>query len=179
MKEIKLKGYQLEFDSIDAYFEKYDHIYFVFLRQLGCIFCRDLVGILKSQVEIMPRFPKLLFFHPGNLEQGEFYFSDKFPSAEAVADPNGEIYGTFNFHEGKWYELFHPKTFAKAFQAYRRGARQGETMGNVKFMGGVLLYKNGELFWEHRSKYAGDLPSVSTMIGKAKEAGVDVFNTAP
>ena len=79
----------------------------------------------------MPKFPKLLFFHPGNLEQGEFYFSDKFPSAEAVADPEGEIYGSFNFHEGNWFELFHPKMFAKAFQAYQRGQDRGKQQGII------------------------------------------------
>ena len=41
-EEIKLKGYQLELDSIEAYFEKYDFIYFVFLRQLGCIFFAEI-----------------------------------------------------------------------------------------------------------------------------------------
>lgn len=177
MIDKKLDGYNLEFNTLEQYLEKYPNIYFVFLRQLGCIFCRDLVGTLKSQVEMMPHFPKILFFHPGNIEQGIFYFSEKFPTSSAVADPKGEIYNAFSFHEGSWIELFHPMMFVKAIGAYKRGARQGsDVQGNYKFMGGVMFYQNKELKWEYRSRYAGDLPGVSKLIAIAQDNGLKLFD---
>src|ERR1700729_3230599 len=64
----------------------------VFLRHLGCLFCREwLVGLHKS-TESDPTFPKALYFHTGTVAQGDAFFSAYAPGVRAVSDPDQRFY---------------------------------------------------------------------------------------
>ena len=134
----------------------------VFLRHLGCIFCREVVADLRDAAG-RSGLPPILFVHPAKVAEGDEFFAKFFPEAKAVSDPDCTLYEAFGIGRGGLGELFSPSVWACGFRAMKRGHGVGKVAGDPWRMPGFFLLRDGEIAWEHRSRHAADHPDFSSL----------------
>jgi hypothetical protein len=144
----------------------------VFLRQLGCIFCRETVGRLREASERRSDFPPLLFFFQGSGTEGRVFLSRSWPEARAVADRPKRFYEAFGVERGGVLELFGPGVWSAHRRARAAGFEQGERVGDVRMMPGVFWVEGGRVRWRHVFRHAGDAPDFERIPELARREGV-------
>lgn len=130
----------------------------VFLRQLGCIFCREMVGSLRAAAQADPSFPKVLLFFQGTGTEGRVFLSRLWPEASAVADRPKRFYEAFGVERGGMVKMFGPGVWSARRRAKGAGFEQGERLGDAFMMPGVFWAEDGRIRWVHEFRHAGDAP---------------------
>ena len=130
----------------------------VFLRQLGCIFCRETVGRLRATTAARSDYPGVLFFFQGTSTEGRVFLSRAWPEARAVADRQKRFYEAFGVARGGLRQMFGPGVWAARRRAADAGHAQGERLGDVWMMPGVFWVEGGRVVWRHAYGHAGDAP---------------------
>jgi len=130
----------------------------VFLRQLGCIFCRAMVGALRDASTRNPGYPPVLLFFQGTGTEGRVFLSRSWPEASAVADRPKRFYEAFGVERGGLWEMFGPGVWSARRGARAAGFEQGKTLGDAFMMPGVFWVEDGRVRWRHRFRHAGDAP---------------------
>ncbi len=102
---------------------------FVFLRHLGCVFCREQVARLREASEADPDFPSVLFFFQGTSTEGRVFLSRFWPGARAVADRPLRFYGAFGITRGSLRQTLGPAVWSAQRRARAAGFEQGERSG--------------------------------------------------
>lgn len=129
----------------------------VFLRHLGCVFCRESVRDLRRETDGTPG-RRVVFVHQGTVAEGDAVIGRLWPGAPAVADPEGVLYDAYGVERGGAARLFGPRTVACALRAVARGNMVGVPAGDVRTLPTAFLVDGGRVVWEHRGAHAGDLP---------------------
>jgi hypothetical protein len=130
----------------------------VFLRQLGCLFCRETVGDLRAATARDAAFPPLLLFtQSGRMELLAFLRRD-WPAARAVSDPEQRFYAAFGVQRMSPLGLLRPSLRSAARRAREKGYAGGERSGDVWRMPGVFLVRGERVVWSHAFRHAGDHP---------------------
>ncbi|TGL63803.1 SelL-related redox protein [Leptospira sarikeiensis] len=137
----------------------------VFLRHLGCIFCRETVEDLRLFSSEMAALPPILFVYPDTLRKGEDFFSRFWPEAKVVADPSAVLYGMANVQEGNLLELAGPEVWVSAVRALAKGNFYGVQGRHLLRMPGVFLVLKDRILWEHQYRHIGDEPDWSKLPG--------------
>jgi hypothetical protein len=132
----------------------------VFLRHLGCLFCRQQVSLLQ---DVAP--DRLLFVSHGSqpaVQQFKQVFS---PNHRIVSDPEMQLYTKFGLKKGGIGQMLNPLVIIRGAQASARGHRQTKPGQDPWVLGGwVLIGPNGEPLVCHAAKDAADVLSAEDAL---------------
>lgn len=98
-------------------------------------------------------FPRVLFVHQGDVEQGEEFFDKFYPDAAAVADPNLELYRAFGVEKGGWSQFVKPGYWGSVLRAMSHG--MGKPQGDVMRNPGAFLVRDGEIVLRQEFEHFG------------------------
>ncbi|MCR9143536.1 MAG: SelL-related redox protein [bacterium] len=137
-------------------------IIFVFLRHLGCTFCRESLYEVARQrraIEMEGSAIALVHMSPPH-EADEIFEKYGLKDIIHISDPELALYRAFHLNRGKWYRLMGMKVLIRGFIAgFLRGHGLGPSMGDVAQMPGVFLVHRGEVMLEYRHKSPADRPN--------------------
>ncbi len=141
----------------------------VFLRHLGCIFCREHVGRLAREAP-HDRIHLVAMADPDLARE----FLRRHPTPHSmVCDPQRRLFEAFGLERGTLGQLAGPKVWARGAKAFAAGYRQGRTLGDpAQLPGAFILDGSGRVVWSHLAKHAGDTaePSVLSAMLRAQSA---------
>lgn len=146
--------------------------YAVFLRHLGCVFCRQLVDDLRNISERKSDFPPVIIFYQGTTEQGEQFFAKKWPTARAIADLSTTFYKGFHLKRGSFSQMFGARVWAAGARALTKGFLPGKVIGDPWLMPGIFLIERPRISWLHAFRHAGDHPVLDDLPTSLHEAAV-------
>ncbi|MDX2036890.1 MAG: SelL-related redox protein [Isosphaeraceae bacterium] len=130
----------------------------VFLRHLGCIFCREAMALLRESRSRHADFPPVIFVHPSSAADGETFFAREDPEARAIADVDHAIARGFEVKRAKLGQVVGPTVLACGFRAYRAGHRQTGVQGDPWWMPGYFLVRDDRLIWAQPIEHIADRP---------------------
>jgi len=141
----------------------------VFLRHLGCTFCREAVAdIAKHREQIEADGTRICFVYMPDLDKSgnektevaERFFA-KYGAGDLprIADPEQHLYKAFKLRRGSIRELFGLKVWWRGFIATVFGLHMvGKLVGDGFQMPGVFLLKDGTIQRAFRHTTAADRP---------------------
>lgn len=135
----------------------------VFLRQLGCIFCRETVTELRKHAEGNADYPTPLFFFQGTPTEGRVFLSRFWPAARAVADRPKHFYTAFGVERGTLLQTLGPAVWQAHRRAAAKGLEQGDRAGDIWMMPAVLRTEGAQITWRHHFRHAADLPDFAQL----------------
>lgn len=130
----------------------------VFLRHLGCLFCRETVQDLRAISEGVPAFPPLLFFTQSTPVELRAFLRRDWPTARAVSDPERFFYAAFGIERMSPLGLLRPALWRAERRARAKGVESGERSGDIWRMPGVFVVAGARVLWTHEFRHAGDHP---------------------
>jgi len=130
----------------------------VFLRQLGCLFCRETVSDLRACTAARPDYPKVLLFFQGGPSEGRALLRGLWPEAHAVADGERRFYAAFEVGRGSLWQTLGPEVWRARSRALAKGVEQGPRVGDVWMMPGTFLVRTETVIWSHAYRHAADRP---------------------
>lgn len=141
----------------------------VFLRHLGCTFCREALDDLRQK---LPKFAgagvELALVHMSP-EAGFAEAAEKYGlgGAHAFSDPSREMYQAFELRRGGFIELFGPKVFLRGIGAMKHGL--GTLQGDGFQMPGAFFIKDGKVISAFRHQLVSDRPEYGEicLLGQA------------
>ncbi|MBX7058682.1 MAG: hypothetical protein K1X75_11510 [Leptospirales bacterium] len=139
---------------------------FVFLRQLGCIFCREsLIDLGKQRQAIELEGSAIVLVHMSSPEEAAEVF-ERYGLRDVIhlSDPGQKIYRAFQLQRGWGRRMLGWKVWTRAL-ALRLlgGVRQGPVMGDVTQMPGIFLVYRGQVVSAHRNSSAAERPDYVEM----------------
>ena len=132
------------------------------------MFCRETIGDLRSLVEKHDDFPPVLFVFQGSTEDAGPIFEELWPEARGVSDMDLTLYHAFGLGRGNMKQMLGPRVWKRAWQARRKGYRQGKAVTDPWLMPGAFLIEDGEIVWEHDYAHAGDSPDFLALRGRTR-----------
>ena len=149
------QGKSLEDHSMDS------PVLLVFLRHLGCTFCREtLADVAEKRESLAARGIQPVFVHMSSDSEAEVilekYGLDDTPR---ISDPERMLYKAFGLQRGKILEVVGPKIWLRAFlAAVIEGHGMGRIQGDALQLPGVFLLHKGQILKDFRHKTAADRP---------------------
>jgi peroxiredoxin len=134
----------------------------VFLRHLGCTFCREALSDLRKQkAKIESNGVRVALVHMSSEPEAEQFLSRyDLQDMPRVSDANQAVYRAFGLERGKLLQLFGLKTWVRGFQSvFIGGNRQGLPVGDSFQMPGVFLVFHGEVLKSYRHQSPADRPN--------------------
>jgi hypothetical protein len=114
-------------------------------------------------------FPKVLFFHLSEVEEGAEILDQYWPGARAVSDPERQFYRAFGLHRGSFNQLLGPRVVWAAAKSAMKGNAPGRAQGDVRTMPGMFLMSRGEIVWQHDFRFSGDHPDLEEVARVADQ----------
>lgn len=139
----------------------------VFLRHLGCVFCREAMDdISKAREEIIQRNTRVIFVHMGTEEEALPLFERfNLQDAERVSDIEQKYYQAFGLVRARTGQLASFKVFLRSFQAgVGKGLGAGKVIGDGFQMPGVFVVHKGQKVGHYIHKDASDRPDYLALI---------------
>ena len=148
-----------------------------FLRDFGCIFCREMIKDVRVAAETADResgprrFPRVVFVHQASVESGERFFGRYWPGVPAISDPDKHLYEAVGLGRGSVLQLLGPRVWVSGVRALVKGHVPGMKRDGDKWtMPGLLLVdppagdeSPGVVRWSHRFRHAADSPDFHTL----------------
>jgi peroxiredoxin len=157
INEVKINGQQ----SLAA--ASYEQpLLIVFLRHLGCTFCREATQDIVDQKEaIEAKGLKIVMVHMGKSAIAlDFFEKYGLENTILISDPTKQLYRAFDLKRGTLGQLFGFKVWIRGFMAgivNRHGI--GRLQGDGLQMPGTFVLSNGEIVEAYRHKSAADRPN--------------------
>lgn len=145
----------------------------VFLRHLGCTFCRETLAELARQREaIEERGVGIVLVHLARDDRrAERLFTlYKLADVPRIADPERRLYRAVGLEHGSLGELLGPHVLARTVEATCRGHLPGKTGGDTRQMPGVFLIQGGRIVAAFRHRTAADRPDYLALAGRPAAA---------
>lgn len=144
----------------------------VFLRHLGCTFCRKMVREIRIAADRADaldgaegedaggrRYPRVVFVHQGDLDRAGEFFGKFWPGACAISDVERALFGEFGVGRGSAGQLCGPRVLACGMKALLKGHGVGRPVGDPFMMPGIFLISpEGHILARHHFEHAGDHP---------------------
>lgn len=139
------------------------------VRHFGCLFCHELVSELITESDRIARAGgHVVVVGPGSLEQAKKFAKHRGLPREGVslyADPERASFEGAQLPRSWVLTFLHPG----AWDAYGRATQKGHAIsgahGDVPQLGGVFVVRPpAELTFEHRSRFAGDHPTIEAIV---------------
>lgn len=149
----------------------------VFLRHLGCTFCREALSDLRQTLpEIEQNGSRLVLVHLSNeAAAGKLFARYQLQGISRVADPEQTLYRAFRLPQGTFSQLFGWPVFSRGVQAALWGGHGvGLLQGNGFRLPGVFLLHQGKILREFRHQNAAERPDycvLSIPPGESHVAG--------
>lgn len=137
----------------------------VFLRHLGCTFCREaLADLAAKRGRIEAGGVRLVLVHMGSESAAEPFF-ERFGLGDVarVSDPQRALYRAFELQRGGLAALFGPRVWLRAIGALWRGAGLGALAGDGLQMPGAFLLFDGRIVVAYRHRRASDRPDYAAL----------------
>lgn len=135
----------------------------VFLRHLGCQFCKETVRDIRSAQNLDPEYPNVLFFFQESVEAGQTFFNQFWPRAKAISDPDLFFYTEFGIPAAGLLEVAGPRALLAGMRATVKGNLHSWPKGNIWQMPGFFIVSGDKIFWSHHCRHAGDRPPIKRM----------------
>ena len=141
----------------------------VFLRHLGCIFCREHVAMLRADQGTFERLHTRVALVTLNTPNSTINFcEDRVPNATFVclSDQTKQAYQAYGLSRTNTRDLLlSPHIYSRGFQAALHGHFNGiPTVDPFQMPGVFIVDQSGIIRYAHRHKDAADNPSNSTLI---------------
>jgi peroxiredoxin len=137
----------------------------VFVRHLGCAFCRREAALLRNDA---PQFEsagaEIAFVTMAPTDDAaEFRKHYQLPFS-VLADPEQKAYREFQVPRGNWISVMGPQTWSAGLKALiEHGA--GRPVGDVRQLsGGFVVARDGTIRYVHLSQHSADLPPHAAML---------------
>lgn len=133
----------------------------VFLRHLGCTFCREALSDLgKAKRQIEETGTRVVLVHMSREETAaEMVARYGLANVDRVSDPKQSVYKAFGLSRGRFLDLFGPKVWWRGFQAGVLGRHGvGALDGDGFQMPGVFVIFHGEVIRSYIHQSAADRP---------------------
>ena len=136
-------------------------ILLVFLRHLGCLFCREMLGDLARQrPELEARNATIVLVHMAEEENAApllaKYGADDLPR---VSDPERVLYRAFGLAAGRLEQLIAPTVWVRGLVSLiTEGHRPGTKQGDGRQMPGVFVLRDGAVLNAYRHQRISDRP---------------------
>ena len=131
-----------------------DRMVLVFLRHLGCVFCKEHVAQLRNLTDI-----NVVFVTLGTVDQTEAFRKKMRSPHRFICDPEKKLHDFFNLQRGGLAEFINPHVIVRAINAMLQGFFNGLPQGDAAQLPGVfIIEKDGAVSWEQRSKDIADTP---------------------
>lgn len=138
----------------------------VFLRHLGCTFCREtLADVAERRESLAARGIQPIFVHMSSDQEAEPIL-DKYGLADVprISDPQRDLYRAFGLQRGKILQVLGPTVWLRAFLAgVIEGHGFGKIRGDAFQLSGVFLIHKGQILKDFRHKTAADRPNYMQM----------------
>lgn len=145
----------------------------VFLRHVGCTFCREALADLSEKRELIESTgTQLVLVHMGREESAEQILAKyKLNDVPRVWDPKLALYRAFGLEKGSVFQLFGPKVWIRGFKAGFMGQHGvGSWEGDVTQMPGVFLVFHGEILKSYRHQSAADRPDYVALVSELPDS---------
>ena len=110
-----------------------------------------------------PGFPRVLFVYQGSVDQGPMFFDEYLDEVEAIADPDGALYRTFDVRRGGVREMFGLRAWIRGLGAVAKGHFVNRKIGDPWTLPTILAVHRRQIVWEHRGTHPGDHPDVKAI----------------
>ena len=133
----------------------------VFLRHMGCTFCREALADLGARLRDIERNDtQLVLVHMSSEAQAHGCFRKYgLENVPRVSDPHRTVYRAFGLGRGSFLKLFGPKVWIRGFEAgLLRRHGLGKIVGDGFQMPGVFLIFHGTVLRSYRHQSAADRP---------------------
>ena len=139
----------------------------VFLRHMGCTFCREaLADLAAARREIEREGARLVLVHMSDERYAERFFARYgLEDVQRISDPERTLYRAFGLPRGRFGDVLGPKVWWRGFQAGVLGRHGvGRLMGDGFQMPGVFLLFHGEIVRSYRHQSAADRPDYLALV---------------
>ena len=139
----------------------------IFLRQLGCMFCREAMTQLgKLRPSLEANGTQLVFIHMGPAEVAEKLFKKyKLNGCEHVTDPDSYYYARFGLTKCNISQLFGLTAWAKTMEyGLIKGHEYVLPIGDGFQMPGLFMLQNGLIIAEFRHTAVYDQPDYAEFV---------------
>lgn len=148
----------------------------VFLRHLGCTFCREaLADLAKQRREIELGGASLVLIHMASEEQARDLFQRYcLGDVSRISDPQRRLYRALRLRRGSLRQLLGLRVWMRGMQATLAGHFVGKLAGDGLQMPGAFLIHRGKILQAYRHKHAGDRPdyqAIACGTGACDRAG--------
>lgn len=138
----------------------------VFLRHIGCTFCREALADLRSaRARIERAGVKVALVHMGDDTSAAAFFAGYgLGDVARVSDPQRVLYRAFDLGRGSWSQLFGLKVWLRGFRAgLIDGHGVGELVGDGFQMPGAFVVRDGAIVLAYRHATAADRPDYEAL----------------
>lgn len=131
----------------------------VFLRHLGCVFCRR----MASQLVRRPDWNVCLVTMSEPVQAARFASELAIPFP-IICDPGCRLYDHFGFRRAQLGGLIGPRVVREVLAGMGQGMRMGRPVGDPWRLGGAVVFDtDGTAAWVYRSKDAADNPPLDAI----------------
>ena len=133
----------------------------VFVRHLGCVFCREsLAELRRLRGDIESNGVRIAVVHMGNDAQGrELLETYGLDDLERFSDPEKQLYAAFGLERTRIGRLLGPRTWLDFIQSgFRNGFSLGRVVGDILQMPGVFLVSEGRIIGDYKHRTVSDRP---------------------
>ncbi|MBK9169333.1 MAG: AhpC/TSA family protein [Bryobacterales bacterium] len=148
----------------------------VFLRHMGCTFCRETLGDLARDREAIEMSgTQIVLVHMSPEETaGKFFARYGLADVERISDPQRKLYRAFGLRRGAFSQLFGWRIWLRGFDAgILHGHGVGKLQGDGFQMPGVFLLTDGQLVRSFRHLSASDRPRYAKLTQCGPESRGD------
>ncbi|GIU73065.1 MAG: hypothetical protein KatS3mg004_0152 [Bryobacteraceae bacterium] len=139
----------------------------VFLRHMGCTFCREALSDLAARRKDIEREgARLVLVHMSEEEDAAPFFARYgLQDVQRISDPQRTLYRAFGLPRGRLGDVLGPKVWWRGFLAGVLGGHGvGRLMGDGFQMPGVFLLFHGEIVRSYRHQSAADRPDYLALV---------------
>ncbi len=132
----------------------------VFLRHLGCTFCREALADLRDRRAEIERTATICLVHmTDEARAADFFAKYNLADVPRVSDPDKRLYAALELQRGTLSQLFGPRLWLRGFVAGVLGRHfVGPLQGDGFQMPGAFLIHNARLVRAFRHQDAADRP---------------------
>ena len=138
----------------------------VFLRHLGCTFCREHAAQLGPHSEW-----NMYFVVLGDKAEAIRFRDELHLPQNLICEPVGDLFREFGLQETSIAKVFTPHVFIRGAQATMRGVHQG-ARGRLPLMlgGSFVVAAGGRIVWSHPARDVADNASPAEIEKALAEA---------
>jgi peroxiredoxin len=141
---------------------------FVFVRHLGCLFCREQLKDLRANHAGIERAGlRLVVITPDRPEPVTRFAAEFQPPFPILSDPRRVAYQAYGLTEGSGSQLLNPRVVMRSFQAIARGNMQGRRSDGAstrQLPGAAIVSTDGDLLHHQVAEDASDHMTAAQLI---------------